>query len=383
MSKMEKTPGQRMYVAVTEGDVNEVRRILAEHPEELTDYPGVASSWLHYAAREGKPTVIDAFLAAGLDVNWGRRNEGDTPLVDAVSKGELETARYLLSLGANPNLGRGLIGAINAKSHSLELVKLLVEHGADVNRWWRFGDEERGPIFNALSWATDNEREDIAQYLRSKGAVMPPEEPAPSPYTLAEEVVAYFREHVGPVKPQALVEIVPSSDVPVAIHVVPATESRRYLTLFTTGMSESPMIAAAEAEEYSYAELVIHLPADWPLSRRALRKEENRWPVNWLRTIASCLHDEDNSATGPVVIIPNGEPPEPLAAGCPFAGILMVADYENVGPIQTNDGRTIHLYTLIPVYSEECHLEVVELFPKFDAFGISKVVDVHRPNVAR
>ena len=49
--------------------------------------------------------VIDVFLEAGLDVNWGRRNPGDTPLVGAVTYGQYETARYLLSAERIQTLG--------------------------------------------------------------------------------------------------------------------------------------------------------------------------------------------------------------------------------------------------------------------------------------
>ena len=111
--------------------------------------------------------AIEVFLDAGLDVNWGRRDPGDTPLVLALNRGQFETAKYLLSRGADPNLGRCLIAALNAKANCFEMVKLLVENGVDVNQVWRFGDEERAPLFNALSWAIAGEQADIAEYLRA------------------------------------------------------------------------------------------------------------------------------------------------------------------------------------------------------------------------
>ena len=72
-----------IWGAVESDDANRVRGVLTEQPEELTDWPGFASSWLHYAAAEGKTRAIGVFLEAGLDVNWGRRDPGDTPLVCA------------------------------------------------------------------------------------------------------------------------------------------------------------------------------------------------------------------------------------------------------------------------------------------------------------
>ena len=111
--------------------------------------------------------MVDMLIERGFDVNAGGVNLPDGPLGWAVDRGHLAVARTLLEHGAL--LRRLLIGAINANTNSYDLVKLLVEQGANVNQVWRFGDEDRGPLFNALSWAVDSGREDIADYLRARG----------------------------------------------------------------------------------------------------------------------------------------------------------------------------------------------------------------------
>jgi len=377
--------GRRMYEAVTAGDADEVRRILAEHPKQLMDFPGVASSWLHYAANEAQSGVIDVLLEAGLDVNWGRRDRGDTPLVGSVNKGHYETAKYLLSLGANPNLGRCLIAALNSKVNSFELVKLLVEHGVDVNQVWRFGDEERGPLFNALSWAIDGENEDIAAYLRAHGAVMPPREETPSYSSAREEIIAYFEQRFGRVDPHALLEIVPTSDPPVAIQRIRRTDGHSVI-LFTTGMSDQPMVVPKGAEEYRYAELLMELPGDWPLSGEALADPKHRWPIDWLRRAAAYPRSERAWLGAPVAIMANGDPPAPLAPGCQFAAMLLGAGYDDVGPITLADGRVIQIYTLLPLYADEHDLErkegLPELFRRLDQFEVGRRIDLGRQSVA-
>jgi ankyrin repeat protein len=170
--------GQQLYAAMTAGNVEDVQAILQAHPEELNDSPGSAPTWLHHAARLGSSSLIDMLLAAGLDVDHRSNASGDAPLNYAVRAGQLDAAKHLISRGAVPGVSRMLIGAINSEANSFGLVKLLVEHGADVNESWRFGDEESGPVFNALSWAIDSGRSDIAEYLRSRGAVLPAQSPA-------------------------------------------------------------------------------------------------------------------------------------------------------------------------------------------------------------
>jgi hypothetical protein len=50
------------------------------------------------------------------------------------------------------------------------------------------------------------------------------------------------------------------------------------------------------------------------------------------------------------------------------------------------DGQTVHLYRLVPLYPEERLMEardgVAALFRAFDRRGVPFVVDLQRPNVA-
>ena len=300
---MEQLKPTGMLGAVRSGDADAVRRILKEHPEELTEFPGAASSWMHYAADMGHKCVIDVFLEAGLDVNWTRRDPGHTALVGAVNSGQYDAAKYLLSRGANPSLGRALIAALNSETNSFEMVKLLVENGVDVNQAWRFGDEDHGPLFNALSWAIDCERPDIAEYLRAHGAVMPPTEEKPSYATAADEIVAYFQRRFGTADKKSLREIVPTNESPVLIHRIGPTKDRDSIILFTTGMSDEPMTVPEGADEFRYAELMIELPKGWPLSGKVLKEANNRWPINWLRRIPTYVRGEKTWLLGGEVSI--------------------------------------------------------------------------------
>jgi ankyrin repeat protein len=98
---------------------------------------------LFFASRK-YPRVVKLLLEYGADTNlsdW----QGNTPLLVAAQKGELEIARLLLEHGADVNAKnknewaavpdwRGITPLLfAAKRGELEIARLLLDHGADVN----------------------------------------------------------------------------------------------------------------------------------------------------------------------------------------------------------------------------------------------------------
>jgi ankyrin repeat protein len=156
----------QLTAALEAGDMATVTRLLGEHPE-IRDDPDNRTYWLFSAAEDGRIDALKTLLAAGMDVN--HCDKPDTPLGRAVDRSQYEAASFLLSRGADPNLGRPIIGAINRQPESvaLRLVKLLVEHGAEVNKLFElYGDKNK--LFTALDWASSKPA--IAVYLKALGA---------------------------------------------------------------------------------------------------------------------------------------------------------------------------------------------------------------------
>jgi len=163
----EKTPLQKLYQAVDSGEVTKARSMLAERPELLHE-DVIGGTWLHLAAENDDVPMAEMLAAAGLDVNGGKHFK---PLTCAARNGAVHMARWLLDQGVDPNWDRMVIAAVNGGSP--EVLRLLVEHGADVNATFKDETAPGNPPMNALSQAILHGREDLESILREAGAAEP------------------------------------------------------------------------------------------------------------------------------------------------------------------------------------------------------------------
>jgi uncharacterized protein len=129
---------------------------------------------LFLAVREGESAVTRRLLDAGFDVNavmrtnqpsrFGRVNMRLTPLLMAVENGHFELAEELLAAGADPNADPAGYTALHSmtwvrqpirgdgdpspqgsgKYNSLDMVRILVKAGADINARYNRGKSELG-----------------------------------------------------------------------------------------------------------------------------------------------------------------------------------------------------------------------------------------------
>lgn len=162
-------------------------------------------------------------------------------------------------------------------------------------------------------------------------------------------------------------------------HVAPC------LTLFTTGMSDLPMLVPPGEEAYQYAELIMHLPATWPHPRNQSAGYDN-WPIEWLRNVAYYPHLNDTWLGGATTIISSDEPPVPLGPNTKQTCLLLLANFGGWSPVSLDDGKSVCYYTVVPIYTEERDFEkthgVVQLIQRLQDRGYTAMVDVNRANVA-
>jgi hypothetical protein len=176
--------------------------------------------------------------------------------------------------------------------------------------------------------------------------------------------------------------------VHVDVYLHPPTSERDFTVLTTIGMSALPMSAPPGAEEMRFAELVIALPKSWPLTQEAFQNDDHYWPVRWLKQLARLPHEYETWLSYGHTI-PNGDPPEPLASNTKLSGMLLLPPIrfgEDFAQVTLEDGTTVHLWAVIPLYPEEMELKLKEgveaLFPGFDKHGVTELLDIHRENVA-
>lgn len=174
-----------LHVAVAEGQA-EVVRVLVKAGADLTARTERHRTPLHVALEHAPHLVpvlvevgaaFDAATAAYLDDvdqlageldSGARLNDGDTGvdlLAWAAFGGAVRSAQLLLDRGADADGGALHAAATGSR---LELVRLLLEAGADVNR--RDPDTGRAPLHAAVAAGPDGDAAEIVRVLLAAGA---------------------------------------------------------------------------------------------------------------------------------------------------------------------------------------------------------------------
>ncbi|TDD44885.1 suppressor of fused domain protein [Kribbella antibiotica] len=201
-----------------------------------------------------------------------------------------------------------------------------------------------------------------------------------------EAIDRHIQEHFGPV--DYVVHEIIGHHATVHVYVVAPTTERPYLTLVTSGMSELPMAVPEELGITPYTELMLALPANWPLPGTADPDAPGAWPIRLLKQTARMPH-EYATWLGIWHSVPNGDPAEPYAPGTSFAGVV-VTPMLNVPPearvIEVGDGTTIDLLALIPLHADEMKLKLSRgtdaLIAGLDRGKVSELLDPDRPSFA-
>ena len=367
----------RIEDAIYDSDEQTVIELLRSHPA-ATSYETSMGTWLYTASGRRNTAVVQCLIDLGCDPNQQltKSFRGNVPLDAAIRECDVDTANVLLKAGADPNHHKLLLSAASANVKALALVKMMVDYGADIHKEY-INDFTNEPM-NALSMAIAHDKQDVVDYLRSKGAKLPTDGKAAEPVEPANEIVAFCEGAFGPVDDKSLIEIVPT-DPAITIHCVPPGDGRNHITLFTSGMSSLPMTVPAGAEEFQYAELFIQLPPDWKYME--IDSPEWGWPIHWLRSNAQYAHQNQTWLGGPVCLVANDDPPEPLAPNTEMSTLLLLVTPHE---FTTKDGKRIRFYQMSPLHTAERQLEidhgVPALLNALDKAGVSMVVDINRPS---
>ncbi len=367
---------KEMYKAVTEGDVESVKAFIQADPTILNKVV-MRHTWLNHAITARQLDIVKLLVSRGLSVNSDLGV--DHPLKTAANRNAIEIADFLLCKGADVN-GREnknappLAGAIH--SGSIDLVKLFLDQGATTEVVW--GDSTRfTPISFAKSFGESHL--DIVRLLEkySDGSLN-------DMSVHSDEVIAHLQQCFGPVELLLCNEVV--TGLPISVHIVRVKGTKPYAVLATSGMSSKAMRVPEGAEQYEFAELLMYLPADWPVEKDIVNDAKYDWPIEWLRRIANFPHENNTWIGWPSATFTNGEPPEPFSENTGLDSFLVLDNSDDMPELINSKGNRVQFYEMYPIYMEELNLindkGVDALLDKFEEYQIPMTVDVKRRNVA-
>lgn len=177
------------------------------------------------------------------------------------------------------------------------------------------------------------------------------------------------------------------------VHRFSPSAGRDYQSHVTSGMAEKPMAmmeGVPDAEEFRYAELMVHLPSDWPSDNTNLMQSEHWWPLRELKTFARLPHQfETWVALGHTMA---ADPPVRFASDTELCASILWPSFlmpQEFWVLSMPDGRNIRIYTLSFLYREELEFKNKHgfdaLIRKFDDAGFDErdllVLNHRRKNV--
>ncbi|MEK4628219.1 suppressor of fused domain protein [Solibacillus sp. FSL R7-0682] len=367
---------KEIRTAIKQNNVERVVELIGSDME-LMNMVTTFGTWLHVAATHGKLEIVKRLIDLGADINKRGGVFGGGAINVAASEGHIDIVRCLLSNGAEIDVSEPernpLFAAI--RGGHIDIVKLLIENGIDIHVTYT-GESMKN--MDALAFAHERGQKEIANLLDSAKK----EEYKDTAQNKTNEILDYIREHFGPIY-HTISEIVLGSKVTVDIQIILPTKDRDFITLVTTGMSDVAMDETEESVGSRYAELVLKLPANWPISKDEMGDNVHFWPLKWLRMVAHIPHSYDGWLEAGVVL-PNGDPPMPFASNTALSCIL-ISKSEVGGGFVNLENRVIDFYTLLPIYEEERKIALQKgydyLIEKYDENGVSDVLDIKRKNI--
>jgi hypothetical protein len=342
-----------MSETIHKGKIDAFKELYKSNPELRHARP-----WVFNAACDGQPEAVTFLLQQGHSPDERSQDSTQTSaLCAACSEGHVDCARVLIQAGASIQAAsiddNPLISAI--PKDSLECVKLLVDAGVDIHKSYKLED---GRLRNALEFAERWGCKDIAEFLRSKGAMLPGEksgkETSPS-----DQFVLKLQDWFQASTPKSAGSIGLGKNFGQAElrWFDMSSMDHPFLTLFTLGLSEHLLATPAFGTVEARVELMMHLPFTWPMDGEYAQDPQFQWPLNWIRTLPQHILSGSIPLPGTHVIISNDQPPVPLGPGTEQTCLLLIADFYQCFPIETSEGQKIHFYHVVPLYTEERDFE--------------------------
>jgi ankyrin repeat protein len=141
-------------------------RVLLEHGADVNSPHKIWGSALRHAAASGEPEIVELLIRHGADINATGAFGGSSPMMIAISSGDLSTLRVLIEHGASFQNLKGIAGNGLQTASFLgfeTVVKELLDLGLDINA-------RLEPWGTPLMLALQGNHPSVAKLLLSRGA---------------------------------------------------------------------------------------------------------------------------------------------------------------------------------------------------------------------
>ena len=128
--------GKNMIMIACEKGNEEMFNLLIENNADINEKSSWGASALIYASEKGNINIMQYLIDNGIDVNGKADDNGDTPLLWAVTgQNPYEASKLLIENGANVNATNdsGVAPATILAASTPKVVKLLKDNGADLD----------------------------------------------------------------------------------------------------------------------------------------------------------------------------------------------------------------------------------------------------------
>lgn len=157
--------------AILRQDNEETMRILSQIPDGAIR---ACQEVFHETVDCCTTSALELLIRAGADANLhdheGRTPHGIFPIESCVSANNYANAQLLLENGADPNSGDPLMSLVDIEDSAdqIRMCNLLLAHGAEINK-----ELQAIPGYTPLCKALDHEAQELANHLKSRGALVP------------------------------------------------------------------------------------------------------------------------------------------------------------------------------------------------------------------
>ena len=201
-----------------------------------------------------------------------------------------------------------------------------------------------------------------------------------------KEYQDYIESNFGQIS--GIIHELVSPDIHLDIIVIEPTPEHNFYKLITLGMGAYQMNVPKQLRNriFDRAELVLYLPPTWDIISK---KEEDYWPIRYLKTIAR-LPLYTNSWISLGHTIASNENNTPFANKTEFNSILLLnatnLKEEELGLILKSD-KEINLYQIFPLYLEELEYKLENglhsLLSQFEEEDLNPIININRRNYCK